>query len=154
VRKVYAALAGLLLLAVLVQFYFAAVGAFAKPQDENSFALHSVTGMMIIPVLTLLATVAAALARVPGRLIGLTLLPLGLVIVQVLIVVLGKALNDDTDNTTPAGLAILGLHAINGLAVMAAAGVVFRRARMLATAPSEGVTADGGSPRGSTARAS
>jgi hypothetical protein len=154
VRRVYVALTGLLLLAVLVQFYFAAVGAFTKPQKDNSYVLHSVTGMLAIPLLSLLATIAAALARAPGRQIGLTILPLGLVVVQVLIVTIGKALNDSADNTTPAGLAILGLHAINGLAVMAVAGLVFRRARMLAANPGDGAATVGVRPTAPTARTS
>jgi Family of unknown function (DUF6220) len=132
VRRVYLGLAGLLLLAVVAQFYFAAVGAFAKPQTDSSFALHDLTGMLIIPVLSLLATVAAAVARVPGRQIGLTILPLGLVIVQMLIIGVGKALNTDGgDHTTPAALAVLGLHAVNGLAIMAVSGTVFGRAMAL-----------------------
>ena len=130
-RRVYAVLAGLLMLAVVAQFYFAAVGAFDRPQDDKSFTLHSMTGMAIIPVLALLATVAAAVSRAPGRTIGMTLLPVGLVVVQVLIVSMGKAFNDSGDNTTPVGLAILGLHAINGLAIMAVAGIILRRARRL-----------------------
>jgi hypothetical protein len=154
VRRVYVALTGLLLLAVLVQFYFAAVGAFTKPQKDNSYVLHSVTGMLAIPLLSLLATIAAALARAPGRQIGLTILPLGLVVVQVLIVTIGKALNDSADNTTPAGLAILGLHAINGLAIMAVAGLVFRRARMLAANPGDGAATVGVRPTAPTARTS
>ncbi|WP_424536050.1 DUF6220 domain-containing protein [Sphaerisporangium viridialbum] len=131
-RRVYAVLAGLMLFAVVAQFYFAAVGAFDKPQEDSSFALHSVTGMMVIPVLSLLATVAAAVSRAPGRLIGLTILPLGLVVVQVLIIAVGGLLDDGAGNTTPGSLAILGLHAINGLAVMAVAGMVFRQARLFA----------------------
>jgi hypothetical protein len=130
VRRVYIALAGLLLLAVVVQFYFAAVGAFAKPQDDKSFALHDLNGMMIIPIVSLLATVAAALAKAPGRLIGMTILPFGLVIVQILINVLG---GHGDDRTSPLGLTILGLHAINGLAILGVAGFVFRQARALAT---------------------
>jgi hypothetical protein len=134
-RKVYVGLSALLLFAVLIQFYFAAVGAFTKPQQDGSFALHDATGMMIIPLLSLLATIAAAMARAPGKVIGLTILPLGLVVVQVLIVTLGRAFNDGTgDNTTPVGVAILGLHALNGLAIMAVAGLVLRRARLLAAA--------------------
>jgi Family of unknown function (DUF6220) len=135
VRRVYLVLAGLLLLAVLVQFYFAAVGAFAKPQNDSSFALHDLTGSIVIPVLSLLLTIAAAVARAPGRLIGLSIVPLGLVVVQMLIVAIGRALNDSGDQTTPAGLAILGLHAVNGLAIMAVAGLIMRRARELATVP-------------------
>jgi Family of unknown function (DUF6220) len=126
VRRVYVGLSGLLLLAVVAQFYFAAVGAFAKPQDDASFALHDLTGGMIIPTLSLLATIAALVARLPGRQVGLTILPLGLVIVQLLIVGVGKALSDSDagDHTTPVALAVLGLHAVNGLAIMAVAGRV------------------------------
>jgi hypothetical protein len=141
VRRVYTALTGLLLLAVLVQFYFAAVGAFTKPQTDKSFMLHSVTGMLIIPLLSLLATIVAALARVPGRLIGLSILPLGLVVVQVLIIVLGDAVSGGSDTTTAAGVVVLGLHGINGLAIMGVAGMLFRRARMLAATPREATVA-------------
>ncbi|MFG1877562.1 DUF6220 domain-containing protein [Sphaerisporangium sp. NPDC049003] len=139
-RRVYAVLAGLMLFAVVAQFYFAAVGAFDKPQEDGSYALHGMTGM-IIPVISLLATVAAAVARAPGRLIGLTVLPLGLVVVQVLIIAVGGLLDDSAGNTSPGSLAILGLHAINGLAVMAVSGMVFRQARLfskgVAAAPGE-----------------
>jgi hypothetical protein len=131
-RRVYVGLAGLLMLAVVAQFYFAAVGAFTKPQTDDSFALHSVNGMMVIPLLSILATIAAAVARAPGRLIGLTIAPLGLVILQTLIIVFGKVF-DDGDHTTPVGLAIVGLHAIGGLAIMAVAGMVLRGARLLST---------------------
>ena len=78
--------------------------------------------MMVIPLLSILATVAAAVARAPGRAIGLAIAPLGLVVVQVLIIAVGKALSDG-DDTTPAALVIYGLHAINGLAIMAVAGM-------------------------------
>ncbi|MEV7964983.1 DUF6220 domain-containing protein [Sphaerisporangium sp. NPDC088356] len=94
--------------------------------------MHGMTGMMVIPVLSLLATVAAAVARAPGRLIGMTILPLGLVVVQMLIIAVGGLLDDSAGNTTPGSLAILGLHAINGLAVMAVSGMVFRQARLFA----------------------
>src|SRR5258707_740174 len=95
-RRAYLILAGLLFLAVLAQFYFAAIGAFAKPQDDKSYALHSLTG---------------------------------LVIVQMLILMLG---GHDNDHTTPAGLSILGLHALSGLAILGVSGLILRRARLLA----------------------
>jgi cytochrome b561 len=127
VRRIYVALTGLMLLAVLAQFYFAAVGAFDKPQDDESFALHLTIGMMIIPVVSL--------ARAPGRLIGLTVAPVGLIILQILITELGKNLGGSTDDhTTPAALAFLGLHAINGLFIMAVAGMAMRGARRFAAA--------------------
>jgi hypothetical protein len=135
-RIAYLVLIRLLGAAVLVQFYFAAVGAFDRPQDDDSFSLHSLTGMGVIPLLSLLATGAAALARAPGRLIGLTILPLGLTLVQVLIIVVGNVVSGGSDdNTTPAGLAILGLHAVNGLAIMAVVGLINRRARALSSGP-------------------
>ncbi|HEU5156464.1 MAG TPA: DUF6220 domain-containing protein [Streptosporangiaceae bacterium] len=135
-RRAYVVLAGLVVLAVAAQFYFAAVGAFAEPQDDQSFALHLMDGMMIIPALSLLATLVAALARAPGRLIGLTALPVGLIALQVLITEVGEGLGGSTeDNTTPAALVLLGLHAINGLAIMAVAGITMRRARQFAAAP-------------------
>jgi Family of unknown function (DUF6220) len=135
-RKLYLGLSVLLLIAVLAQFYFAAMGAFTKPQHDSAYALHDITGMMIIPLLSVLATIAAAVARAPGRLIGLTILPVGLVVVQVLIVTVGRAVSGGEDAaTTTGGLIILGLHAINGLAIMAVAGIVLRQARLFATAP-------------------
>ena len=133
-RRVYFGLSVLLLVAVAVQFYFAAVGAFAKPQTDGSYRLHEVTGMMVIPLLSILATVAAALSRAPGRLIGLAIAPLGLVVVQVLIVLLGKALNDDSGNTTTGSLVILGLHAINGGFVLMVSALNMRGARTLVAA--------------------
>lgn len=142
-RKVYVGLSALLLVALLAQFYLAAVGAFTRPQSDASFALHDLNGMMIVPLLSVLATIAAAAARAPGRLIGLTIAPLGLVVVQVLIVVLGRAFNDaGGDRTTPVGLAILGLHAINGMAMLGVAGAVLRQARQLAGTPRDAAPAD------------
>jgi hypothetical protein len=134
-RRTYVALSGLLLLALVAQMYFAAVGAFDRPNEDGSFALHSVNGMMVIPLLTVLATIAAALARAPGRLIGLTILPLGLVVVQVLLILVGNAIAGGAEDRTPAAsLAIFGLHAINGLAMLGVSAAVLRRARALAVA--------------------
>ncbi|WP_327048134.1 DUF6220 domain-containing protein [Microbispora sp. NBC_01189] len=154
-RKVYAVFAGLLLAAAIVQMYLAAVGAFDKPQDDSSFAAHSMNGMLVIPVLSLVATAAAAAARAPGRLIGLTALPVGLVVVQSLIVALGGVFEDAAGNTTPLSLAILGLHALNGMAVMGVCGTVFGRARRLAwTAPASAEDAVDGRVDGPAVRAS
>src|ERR687888_294827 len=104
-RRIYTVVAGLLLAAVVVQFYFAAVGAFAKPQTDSSYALHSINGMMVI--------------------------------VQMLIIALGQAFNTTGDRTTPIGLAIMGLHALNGMAIAGVAGGVFANARALARKPAE-----------------
>lgn len=134
-RRTFVVVSTLLLVSTIVQFYLAAVGALTRPQTEDSFALHSITGMAVIPALSVLATIAAALARAPGRLIGLAILPVGLVVLQSLIVATSEAFADSTGHSTPVGLAIGGLHAINGLAVMGTAGAVMRRARVLAAQP-------------------
>jgi hypothetical protein len=120
-RKVYIGLSIALLVAVVAQFYFAAVGAFSEPQSDSSYAPHRMIGMMVIPLLSILTIVAAAVAKAPGKLVGMAAAPLGLVIVQVLIVLLGRAFNDDAGNTTTASVVILGLHALVGGAVMGAA---------------------------------
>jgi energy-coupling factor transporter transmembrane protein EcfT len=137
--------AGLLQLDVLVQFYFAGVGAFARPQDDKSFALHEMNGWLVF-LLSLLLLIVAALAKAPGRLVGLSALPLGLTVLQVLLVLFGRAFNDTGDHTTPAGLVILGLHAVNGLAIMAVVGILLRRARLLTTGRSPGQHSDAPAP--------
>jgi hypothetical protein len=134
-RRIFVAVSGLLLLSTGVQFYLAAVGALTRPQTDDSFALHSFTGMAVIPALSLLATIAAVLSRAPGRVTGLAILPVGLVVLQLLIVAISKAFADGAGHSTPVGLAIGGLHAINGLAVMGVSGAVLRRARALAAQP-------------------
>lgn len=135
-RRVYLVLTGLLLLAISLQFYFAAVGAFDKPQDDDSFALHNLNGEAIIPALAILATIAAAIARVPGRLIGLSILPALLSQLQFVINALG---GHGDDVATTGGRVILGFHAINGLIILAIAGFMFSQARALASGPKPAV---------------
>jgi len=134
VRKVYAGLSVLLVAAVALQFCFAAVGAFTRPQTDSSYGLHSINGMIAIPLLSLLAAIAAASARAPGRAIGLAIAPLGLVIMQLLIVAVGEALKSG-DTTTPTSLIIYGLHGINGLAIMHLAGMNVRASRRFVSEP-------------------
>jgi Family of unknown function (DUF6220) len=132
VRKVYFGLSVLMLVTVVAQFYLAAVGAFNKPQTDSSYLLHQITGSTVLPLLSILATIAAAIARAPRRLIGQTILPLGLIVLQFAIIAIGKALGNGTDQTTPLALIVLGLHAVNGLAILGVAGTVLRGARQLA----------------------
>lgn len=133
-RKIYVGLVALLLASGVLQFYFAAVGAFARPQTDDSFALHTINGRAVMPALILLTILMAALSKAPGRLIGLTALPLGLLIVQVLIIVLGNVIGGATEQrTTPLALTILGLHAINGMIMMGVIGNVLGQARSLAS---------------------
>jgi hypothetical protein len=122
-----------LLAAFVVQFAFAAVGAFTKPAGESAYALHSRTGMVIIPVLTLLTTLFAVLAKAPGRLIGLSILPMGLVVLQALIAMLVKSFTDDAGSSTPLSAIIAALHALNGIIAVHVVVSVHRAARKLAT---------------------
>ncbi|MEU8241304.1 DUF6220 domain-containing protein [Actinoplanes missouriensis] len=124
-RRAFVITSGALLAAFALQFVFAAVGAFTQPAEDGSYRLHSFTGMAVIPALCLLTTLFAALARAPGRVIGLTLLPLGLVLLQVLLAALANAFTDPSGASTPLGLTIGGLHAVNGIvAVHVVAGVL------------------------------
>jgi hypothetical protein len=134
VRKAFVITSSLLLVAFALQFVFAAVGSFTKPAGEDgAYALHSVNGMAVIPALTLLATLFAALAKAPGRLVGLAILPLGLVVVQALLASLANAFNDDTGGSTVLGLTIGGLHAVNGIVAVHIVVAVLRGARALTT---------------------
>ena len=130
-RRVFALLATLLMLALVVQFFLAASGAFDPAPNDESFQPHRALGYAIF-LFAVLLTILAAVARMPGRLIGMTALVAGLTVVQVLIAVLARAFNDTGDNSTTAGQLVFGLHAINGLVVLALAGTVLRRARAVA----------------------
>ncbi|MGW5668361.1 DUF6220 domain-containing protein [Micromonospora sp. NPDC003776] len=129
-RKLFAGLAALLMLAVVAQFYLAASGAFSTAPHDEAFRPHRALGYVIF-LLPVLMTIVAALARMPGRLIGMTGLVAGLTVVQVVIAVLARAFNDTGDTSTTVGQLIFGLHAVNGLAIVAVTGNVTRQARAL-----------------------
>jgi hypothetical protein len=122
-RKAFTALATLLLLVVIAEFYFAASGAFGAASGNDSFRPHHALGYVIF-LLPLVMAIVAALARMPGRLIGLTALVAGLTGVQVLIAKVAMAIGDGST----AGQLVFGLHAVNGLALLAVVGMVFRQA--------------------------
>ncbi|MEU8167090.1 DUF6220 domain-containing protein [Micromonospora sp. NPDC049004] len=130
-RKAFVVSAALLLVAFAVQFVFAAVGAFTKPGGDGAYALHSANGMAVIPVLTVLTALFAALAKAPGRLVGLAILPLGLVVVQALLAMLANGSTDAAGVSTVLGLTIGGLHAINGIVAVHVVVGVLRGARRL-----------------------
>ncbi|MET7709872.1 DUF6220 domain-containing protein [Micromonospora sp. NPDC005413] len=138
-RKALVIVTAVLLVAFVLQFVFAAVGAFTKPAGEGAYALHSVTGMAVIPVLTLLTALLAVLAKAPGRLVGLAVLPLGLVILQALIAMLAEASTDASGTSTAFGLTIGGLHALNGIIAVHVVVGVHRAARKLADPALAGV---------------
>ncbi|MEU4681142.1 DUF6220 domain-containing protein [Micromonospora sp. NPDC023737] len=131
-RKALVVVSLLLLVAFALQFVFAAVGAFTKPAGDSAYSLHSLNGMAVIPVLTLLTILLAVLAKAPGRLIGLAVLPLGLVVLQALLAMFANAFTDASGASTPVGLIIAGLHAVNGIVAVHVVVGVLRGARELA----------------------
>jgi hypothetical protein len=131
-RKVYVFLTGLLLISVVVQFYFAAFGVFTAPANDSQFILHTTNGRIVLPLLCLLCIVAAALARAPGRLIGFTAIPFGLLALQTVLFLVAGLTGSSDEKTTVAGQLILGLHAVNGLCILGASIMVFLRARRFA----------------------
>ncbi|MBB5790881.1 DUF6220 domain-containing protein [Jiangella mangrovi] len=139
-RKVFLGFAVLMLAAVVVQFYLAAVGAFDERPRDEAFGPHAVVGMVLL-LLAVLATIVAAIARVGGRLIGMTAAIAGLVLLQSLIRVLADALNDSGDTSTTAGRLVFGLHALNGLAIGGLAGNVLAEARKAARTERPSVSA-------------
>ncbi|MFC7549710.1 DUF6220 domain-containing protein [Plantactinospora sp. GCM10030261] len=142
-RKVFIIATALSLAAFTVQFILAAVGAFTKPAVDGAYVLHSVNGTVVIPVLTLLTILFAALAKAPGRVIGLAVLPLGLVILQALLATFANAATDAVGASTPFGLTMAGLHALNGIiAVHVVVGVLQAARNLAGPAPADapGVT--------------
>jgi hypothetical protein len=137
-RKVVAVLAALLALVVVVQFFLAASGAFNTGAKDEAFQPHRALGYVVF-VLAALLTIASALARMPGRLTGMAGLVAGLIVLQVLIAKAADAFNDAGDNSTTAGTLIFGLHALNGLAILAVSQTIARRAwALLKPAPAAG----------------
>jgi hypothetical protein len=130
VRKTYAGLSVLLTLIIVAQFVFAAVGAFSTAPHEESFQPHHALGYVIFVWAAVMAIVAAV-ARMPGRLIGMPALVAGLTGLQVVIAEFAKSLND-TGTTTVFGGIVGGLHAVNALAILGIAGTLTRQARTLA----------------------
>jgi hypothetical protein len=156
-RKAFAGLAALLMLAVVAQFFLAGSGAFDTAPNEESFQPHRALGYVTV-LLAVVLTVAAGLLRMPGRLIGLSGLVAGLGILQPVIAVIAKAFGDSETSTT-AGQLVFGLHAVNGLVIMSVVRVILLQARQLtATAPTTRAGAGDGSaaagPAGSVRSAS
>ncbi|MFG2044642.1 DUF6220 domain-containing protein [Dactylosporangium sp. NPDC048998] len=128
-RKFFAGLATLQLLAVVAQFFLAASGAFDTAPNDESFQPHRTLGAGIV-LLAVLVTIFAATARMPGRLIGMSGLVAGLAVVQAVIREIASAF-DGTGGSTTAGELVFGLHALNGLAILAVAVRIVRQARQL-----------------------
>jgi hypothetical protein len=124
----FAGLATLLTLVIVVQFYLAASAAFNTAPRDESFQMHRGLGQGIV-LFAVVVTILAALARMPGRLIGMAGLVAALGVGQGLIGAIAGAFNDTGDTSTTAGKLVFGLHAINGLIMLALARTVALRAR-------------------------
>lgn len=139
-RKLFFVWSLLPLAIVAVQYYFAGVGFFAD--DHEAFAPHGTTGRIVAPVVFLLLILFAALARAGKRTIWLTVLMLGLLIMQTLIFILtGLIFNVGPETASPPFAAILtvSLHALNPLFIVWVGVVVMLRARRLAFPAAEPV---------------
>jgi hypothetical protein len=133
-RAAFVWLAGLLVASVVVQFYFAAFGVFTAPANDSQYILHLLNGRFVLPVLCIACIVVAALAKAPGRLIGFSALPLGLLVLQIVLFLIAGLAGATPVRTNVAGQVILGLHAVNGLAILAVSLLLFVRARRFAAA--------------------
>ncbi len=138
-RRFFAGLAALQLLAVVAQFFLAASGAFDTAPRDESFQPHRLLGAGIV-LLAVLLTIVAATARMPGRIIAMSGLVAGLAVAQSVIRAIATALDVSAGSTT-AGRLVFGLHAVNGLAILAAAGMITRQAGLRARPAGSGSTA-------------
>lgn len=129
-KRVFAGLATLLLLAVVIQFYLAASGAFDTAPNEESFHPHRALGNAII-LLAVVLTIAAALARIPGRLIGSAGLVAGSAILQSVI----REVAGLVGGSSGTGHVIFGLHAINGLVIVGVLGMIVRQSWQMSREP-------------------
>lgn len=129
-KRAFTGLAALLLLAVIAQFYLAASGAYDTAPVEESFQPHRTLGYVIL-VFALVLTIAAAIARMPRRLVGLAGLVTGLVIGQSVIREVARAFGDGSSG----GHLVFGVHAINGLVIIGVIGMIVRQSRKVARKP-------------------
>ncbi|HMR50060.1 MAG TPA: DUF6220 domain-containing protein [Arachnia sp.] len=133
-RKALVVISAVLLAALVLQLYLAGL-AFFSTDEENLFGIHGWNGRIVLPVLVLLQIVAAAVGRAGRRTIWLTVIILLLLVFQsLLFVIVGLIFNvgPESPSVPLAASILLGLHPINGLAIMVLTLVVFIRARRLA----------------------
>ena len=128
-KNAYRALAGLISLGVLVQAMTIALGWFTALKDmddglvidkntdfNTGQMLHSIVGLMVIPLLAILLLIVSFFAGVAGG-VKWAAFVFGLVVLQVGLAFAGWALP-----------AIGALHGANALALIAVAGMASRRA--------------------------
>ena len=133
-RKLFLTVAVLFTAAVVLQLYFAAVGVFSNPEDEL-FSWHGTNGRIVLPILAILLIVSAALARAGRRTILLSVVPLVLILFQTVLFILTAVifgLDESSHAAPPLGATlVLGLHAVNGTAILLLGVLLVVRARRL-----------------------
>jgi hypothetical protein len=127
-RKAYSIVGALLMLEYFAQFFLIAATIFtiaeandnaqsvyAAFKNADKFAsLHFLNGVLVIGVTTLVLIALAALARLPGRTIGLTALLFVLLVVQFILGIIPVPL-------------VNGLHGLNALILVGLAGALTGR---------------------------
>lgn len=131
-RRVFTVTAAVLIVAVVVQFFLAGIGAIQTGPRDTAFAPHETVGWIVL-LLSIAVTILAAVARLGKRLIGMAGLTIGLVVLQALIALVADALGDAGSTAKTIGQVIFGLHAVNGLVIMMLAVNLLRGGRNPAT---------------------
>lgn len=147
-RYAFAVVSTLLVAATVLQLYFAGMGVFSDPTD-GLFAIHGWNGRIVLPLLVLLSILFAALAKAGKRTVWLTVLVLGLLILQTLIFVITGlifGIGPETAHPPLAATMLVSLHPINGLAILLLSGVLAQRAWALVRR--DGRRSERGSERG------
>jgi hypothetical protein len=109
-RRAHVVLAWTFVATVLVQVFLAGLGIF---DAGFGFQLHMEFGYTVIGLVTLAVLLAAVVARLPGREIGLNLLLLVLYVIQTILPTL----------RTSAPL-VAALHPVNAVALFALGGII------------------------------
>ncbi len=96
---------------------------------------HILNGTMVLPLLSILTTIVAAVAKAGGRLILLSITPLLLIVVQLFVIFeIAGLLGAEENSTSTASLVVLGFHALDGVAILWASVVLMQKARALTKA--------------------
>jgi hypothetical protein len=142
-RVLFLVLNILLIIALTLQFYLAGIGVFSNPEDEL-FAIHGTNGRMVLPILALLVIVGAILAKAGGRTIGLSVVPLALILFQTLWFILTGMLTgaDGPGEENMAATIMVSFHVLIGLSAFVVTYMLIQRARRLLATGSPTVVRD------------
>lgn len=122
-NRILPALSAALVIALIIQLYFAAFGAFGDRDATGGFAIHEAVARFVLAPLAILTPVGVALARRPGRVVAIAFLPFALIVVQFLLFLVARLLGSETHpgGADLAGAVVLGLHGLAGVGTLAVA---------------------------------